>query len=106
MAKNSRNAKGTGAGKPEPLTDAEDIILKALQNRGSDVVEGVEGGQELGLGNQEQREVHFDKISLVLAGMILLLNNFFFLFRMTVLKLLYINNQMGHTLTLIEMLLI
>ena len=46
--------KGTGAGPAISLTDAEQKILDALQNRGSDVVEGVEGGQELGFSDETQ----------------------------------------------------
>ena len=41
--------KGTGAGPAEPLEEEEQVLLDALRKADSDVVEGVEGGLEVGL---------------------------------------------------------
>ena len=49
MEKHNENLRGTGGGKGEPLTDAENNAMSALVSRKSDLVSGIEGESEVGL---------------------------------------------------------
>ena len=51
LKKNFENKKGTGGGRGNPLNEAEDIALTAMQVQGSDLVEGIQGGFESSVGS-------------------------------------------------------
>ena len=54
LAKRRDNQTGTGGGAGQTLTDAESQALNAMITRDSDLVDGIPGGQEVGLPNSKQ----------------------------------------------------
>ena len=49
LANRKENYNGMGGGAGKPLTPVEEQVLQVMQNRDSDLVDGIEGGDEIGL---------------------------------------------------------
>ena len=49
LAKRRENNTGTGGGAGQILTDPESQVLECMISRESDLVDGIAGGQEVGL---------------------------------------------------------
>ena len=48
LKKHRENMNGTGGGAGKPLTDSEQKALDSLQSRNSELIDGVDGGYEVG----------------------------------------------------------
>ena len=48
LKKHQENMNGTGGGAGKPLTDSEQKALDSLQSRNSELIDGVDGGYEVG----------------------------------------------------------